>query len=283
MNMTITTELSAKVILIAGAGRPIGHAIADCFGARGASLILPVFGDWAESNEEMKQQFDKSGYDFLALSCDLTSSEETKLLLEAVSEHFGRLDYLINNIDRGGMPIVHGSYDLEVNKDQWQLEFDTTLKAKWHLYQHSKNLLKKSEGGCVINISSIAAHVGRSGPASLLFNDGYSAANRGVTALTKQWAREMAPSVRVNELMIGLCAGRHGQETKGWALMNDKQQQELIEHTLLKRTGTPEEVAEFVYFLAVRAGYMTGNTVLFDGGYLIGGDKIGDMPPGILK
>lgn len=276
-------ELLGKVALVPGSCRPIGRAIAHSFAKRGATLVLPVHTDWPESNREMEQDFSDAGYDFFSLPCDLTSNGQTKQLLAEVKNRYGALHYLINNIERGGMPVVHGSYKREVNKEQWQLEFDTTLKAKWNLYNYSFDLLKDSQEGAVINVSSIAAKVGRSGPASLLFNDGYSAANRGVSALTRQWAREMAPSVRVNEVMLGLFDGRHGPQTKGWSLLNESQRRDLLQHILAGRTGEPQEAAEFIYFVAVKARYLTGAVVNFDGGYLLGGSLAGDMPEGVLE
>ncbi|MEJ2134948.1 MAG: SDR family NAD(P)-dependent oxidoreductase, partial [Desulfofustis sp.] len=205
--MKTTEELLGRVVLVPGGCRPVGRAVAHSFASRGATLILPVYPDWPESNKDMEQEFSQAGYDYLCHSGDLTSSAQTHALLAAVKNRYGALDYLINNIERGGMPVVHGSYELEVNKDQWQVELDTTLRAKWNLYQHSLELLRNCQDGAVINISSIAAMVGRSGPASGLFNDGYSAANRGVASFTRQWARELAPSVRVNEVMLGLFDG----------------------------------------------------------------------------
>jgi 3-oxoacyl-[acyl-carrier protein] reductase len=280
--MKTTEELLGRVVLVPGGCRPVGRAVAHSFASRGATLILPVYPDWPESNKDMEQEFSQAGYDYLCHSCDLTSSAQTHALLAAVKNRYGALDYLINNIERGGMPVVHGSYELEVNKDQWQVELDTTLRAKWNLYQHSLELLRNCQDGAVINISSIAAMVGRSGPASGLFNDGYSAANRGVASFTRQWARELAPSVRVNEVMLGLVDGRHGPSTRGWALLDESQQQALMDHTLAGRTCSPEEAAEFICYLAVKARYLTGAVVPFDGGYLLGGSSVGEMPDGIL-
>ena len=281
--MNDESEIRGRVALIPGACRPIGRAIANKFGAHGASLVLPLFDDWPGSNEQMEEQFSQAGYDFICVPCDLRSSEASRALLEQVENRYGALHYLINNIERGGMPVVHGSYDLDVNKDQWHLEIDTTLKSKWNLYRSSARLLGASPGAALINISSIAARIGRSGPASLIFSDGYSAANRGVASFTRQWARELAPSVRVNEVMLGLIDGRHGDGTRGWSEMGEGPQQKLIARTLAGRTGNPGEVADFIYFLAVKARYLYGATIPFDGGYLCGAEDVGDMPPGILE
>ena len=101
----------------------------------------------------------------------------------AIREQFGGLDYLINNIERGGMPVVHGSYDHGHNTGQWDLEISTTLTAKWLLYHHCLPLMRGVAGRAVVNISSVAAITGRSGAMAALFNDGYSAANRAVSVI----------------------------------------------------------------------------------------------------
>lgn len=276
-------ELIDRVVLVAGSARPIGRAIAHSFARRGARLVLPVYPDWPEANSEMEQQFSRTGYDFFCQECDLTSSGQTESLLAETKRRYGELHYLINNIERGGMPVVHGSYQRKVNSGQWQLEFDATVRAKDNLLRSSLSLLRRAQDGAVINVSSIAAHVGRSGPAALLFSDGYSAACAGVASLTRQWARELAPAVRVNEVMLGLFDGRHGPGTRGWGLLTETQKRELIDHTLAGRTGTPGEAAEFIYYLAVKARYLTGAVVPFDGGYLLGGSKVGEMPEGDLE
>ena len=104
-----------------------------------------------------------------------------------------------------------------------------------------------------------------------------------MATLTRQWARELAPAVRVNEVMLGLFDGRHGPGTRGWGLLTDIQKSELLAHTLAGRTGAPEEAAEFIFFLAVRARYLTGTVIPFDGGYLLGGNGVAELPTGVLE
>lgn len=274
--------MNEKVALIPGASRPVGRAIAHAFGRQGVHLVLPAIDDWPESNTEMIQEFTDSGYTFVCHPCNLTRTEEIKELISLIHKQFGRLHFLVNNIERGGMPVVHGSYDQPVNKSQWQLEFDTTVRAKWDLFQRTLPLILESGGGSVTNISSIAGRIGRSGPASYLFNDGYSCANRGIQSLTETWARQAGPSIRVNEVMLGLVQGRHGENTRGWKLLSPEQQEGLIDHTLLKRTAHPDEIADIVYYLAVKASYVTGCQLVVDGGYCLGGEKTEELPPGVL-
>jgi 3-oxoacyl-[acyl-carrier protein] reductase len=275
-------EHSNRVVLVPGASRPVGRAIARKFAANGARLVLPIYNDWPESIDEMKTEFSSSGYRFHCIPCDLTDKDETSGLIDRIEMEIGTLHVVINNIERGGMPVVHGSYDLEHNRDQWELELDTTLTAKWNLFHFALPLMKKSGDGALINISSIAGIIGRSGPASLLFSDGYSAANRSISSFTESWAREGAPDIRVNEVMLGLIRGRHGEDTRGWSAMSTSQRQALIDHTLLKRSGTPDEVADIVYFLAEKAPYVTGSLFRVDGGYCLASEKPSITPSGIL-
>ena len=274
-------QLQGKTALIPGASRAIGRAIARKLAREGVNLILPTF-DWPGSIKEMEEEFKGLDIDVLILPVDLREQRQVQEMLAAIQKRFGALHILVNNIERGGMPIVHGSYDHAHNHDQWDLEINTTLKAKWLLFHHCLPLMKQSGPGAIVNISSISALTGRSGPAALLFNDGYSAANKAISSFTETWAREAAPQIRVNELMLGLIQYRHGEETKGWSVLNNKEKQRLLTHTLLQRTGTVEEVAAAILFLIRDADFMTGSVLRMDGGFYLGGELVPDMPAGIL-
>ncbi|MDW7773399.1 MAG: SDR family oxidoreductase [Desulfobulbaceae bacterium] len=274
-------KIEGKTALVAGASRGIGLAIARKLAAEGARLILPWF-DWPEDSESMQREFSSTDGCHSFILADLRKSSDVKDMAEMIRRNRGSLHILINNIERGGMPVIHGSYELEVNRDQWQLEMETTLHAKHLLFEYCFPLMKEEQDAAIINISSIAGLTGRSGPAGLIYSDGYAAANCGISTLTKTWARLAAPNVRVNEIMLGLIDTRHGRRTRGWEKLTEQERSDLIGHTLLKRTGTPEEVAETVLFLIKNAAYMTGAVIRLDGGFLLGGEKIPPLPKGIL-
>ena len=244
-------QIKDKVALVLGASRGIGRAIAASLAERGAKLVLPYHSDWPEDAAEMLKEFARLGENLLACPADLRDGNQVRDLMGQIRERFGALHILVNNIERGGMPVVHGAYDLEVNKGQWELEFDTTL-------------------------------VGRSGPAGLLFNDGYAAANRAVSSFTRTWAREAGPDIRVNELMLGFFKTRHGEGTRGWETLGGADRQAVVAHTLLKRTGKLSDVVKAVLFLINDASYMTGAVLRLDGGYVLGGEEVPEMPNGIL-
>ena len=270
-------EIKGKVALVLGAVKGIGKGIGLALAQKGAKVALNYF-DWEESLEEMQQDFAKTGLDHLIIRTNLIRTDKIPDLIKDVVDHFGRLDILINNIERGGWPVVHGPYFQE----QWDLEMETTLRAKRWVFEYALPHLKASGDGVVINLSSIAGIVGRSGPAGYIFNDGYAAANRGISLLTETWARIGAPEVRVNEIMLGFVETRHGAKTRGWELLTADQKQAVVDHTLLERTGTIEDVVKAVLFIIKEAPFITGSILRLDGGYTLGGEKVALMPKGVL-
>jgi len=270
-------ELSGKVALVLGAVKGIGKGIGLALAAEGVKTVLNYF-DWEESLAEMEQDFAESRAEHLIVKTDLTDTKAIAGLIRQTVDRFGRLDIVVNNIERGGWPAVHGPYVQE----QWDLEMATTLRAKQWIFQAALPHLKASGNGIVINFSSIAGIVGRSGPASYIFNEGYSAANRGISLLTETWARLAAPEVRVNEIMLGIFETRHAQHTRGWGLLNDSQKQAVTDHILLGRTGRIDDAVRAVKFILKDAPYMTGSVLRLDGGYVLGGEKTAPMPQGVV-
>ncbi len=271
-------KIQGKVALVLGAVKGIGKGIGLDLAGQGARLVLTRH-DWTDAFEQMEADFAATGADCHIVEADLRSAEQVLNLAETIREQYGRLDILINNIERGGWPTVHGAYV----EDQWDLEIETTLKAKRWVFDAMFPLLKASQEAVVINVSSIAGLVGRCGPAALVFNDGYAAANRGIRVLTETWARMGAPSIRVNELMLGVFETRHAEETRGWReVLTDEEKSALINHTLAGRTGRIADVVSAVNFMIKDAPYMTGSVLRLDGGFVLAGEPVPPMPEGIV-
>lgn len=270
-------RLRNKVALVLGAVKGIGKAIGLALAGEGVKLAL-TYHDWEDSLESMKADFRASGADHHIIKCDLCDTAKIPELIDRVIQTYGRLDILINNIERGGWPVVHGPYIAS----QWDLEMATTLRAKKWVLEYALPHLIDSGDGAVINLSSIAGIIGRSGPASLVFNEGYATANRGISSLTETWARLGAPHVRVNEIMLGIFDTRHGPGTRGWGLLTDIQKQHIIDHTLLKRTGNVDDITRTILYILKDAPFMTGSVIRLDGGYVLGGEKVADMPEGVV-
>jgi 3-oxoacyl-[acyl-carrier protein] reductase len=270
-------ELKGSVALVLGAIKGIGKGIALSLADAGVKVILNYF-DWEEELAVLEKDLNNTGQEHLILKTDLLETAAIPQMIQNVIARFGRLDILINNIERGGWPVVHGPY---VEK-QWDLEMETTLRAKRWVFDAALPHLKAAGDGAVINFSSIAGIVGRSGPAGLIFNDGYAVANRGVSLLTETWARIGAPEVRVNEIMLGFFETRHAEGTRGWDLLSATHQKALRAHTLLGRTGRIEDVVKAVHYVIKDAPFMTGSILRLDGGYVLGGEKVDKIPEGIL-
>jgi 3-oxoacyl-[acyl-carrier protein] reductase len=270
-------KLENKVALVLGAVKGIGKGIGLALAKENVRLVLNYF-DWENSLDDMKRDFAQSGAEHLIVRTDLSDTDSIPLLIRQVIDRFGRLDILINNIERGGWPVVHGPYV----REQWDLEMAATLRAKQWVFDAALPYLKASGDGAVIQFSSIAGIVGRSGPAGLVFNEGYSAASRGISLLTETYARMGAPQVRVNEIMLGFIETRHAEKTRGWGVLTDAQRQAIISHTLMHRTGTVADVVKAVLFILQDAPFMTGSVLRLDGGYVLGGEAVPSMPAGVL-
>ena len=270
-------NLEGKVALVLGGIKGIGKEVGLALSQAGACVTLN-YHDWEEELDTLKRDVAATGRDHLVLKTDLREVADIPLLVQAVVGRFGRLDILVNNIERGGWPVVHGPYV----REQWDLEMETTLRAKRWVFQAALPHLKAAGEAAVINLSSIAAIVGRAGPAAPVFNDGYAAASRAVSLLTETWAREAAPEVRVNEIMVGFVDTRHGPGTRGWGLLSDAEKQAILDHTLLGRTGSIADVVKAVMFILRDAPFMTGSVLRLDGGYVLGGEKMQPMPKGVL-
>ncbi len=270
-------EIQGRVGLVLGAVKGIGKGIGLALADQGVNLVLTRH-DWEDDFDRMEKDFADSRAEHHILTADLRKLSDIEKMTAFIRDRYGRLDILINNIERGGWPTVHGKY----TEEQWDLEIETTLKAKRWVFDAVFPLLKASQDAIVINLSSIAGMVGRSGPAALIFNDGYAMANRGISSLTETWARMGAPNIRVNELMLGIFETRHAEGTRGWKeVLTEDEKQSLIDHTLVKRTGTIDDAVKACLFM-INAPYMTGSVVRLDGGFVLAGESVPPMPKGIV-
>lgn len=270
-------NIHGKAALVLGSIKGIGKEIALTLARKKARVAL-TYWDGEEHLEDLMRALESAEAQHLVRKVDLLQTDAIPSLVRTVTNRFGGIDILINNIERGGWPVVHGPY----TREQWDLEMATTLRAKWWMFNEVLPYLKASGEGVVVNLSSIAGRVGRSGPAAPVFNDGYAAANRGISLFTETWARLGAPEVRVNEIMLGFVETRHGEGTRGWNLLTEAEKTAILGHTLLGRIGTVDDIAKAVCFLIEDAPFMTGCTLRLDGGYVLGGEPIPPMPRGIL-
>lgn len=241
--------MQGKVILITGGAKRVGAAICRKLHAQGARLIVHYRSSLDEAKAlqiELNQQRPNS----VALAqADLLDDDLLPDLVERAAKRFGQLDVLINNASSFfPTPLT------ECHSEAWCDLVGSNLKAPLFLTQAAAPYLK-ARRGCIVNIVDI--HAERPLKNYVIYN----AAKGGLLALTKSLALEMAPEVRVNGVSPGPILWPEDGE---WA--DEAVRHKIIEGTLLKRMGEPDDIARTVQFLIENAPYITGQIISVDGG-----------------
>ncbi|AFQ43740.1 SDR family NAD(P)-dependent oxidoreductase [Desulfosporosinus meridiei] len=241
-----------KTALITGGGTGIGRAIALLLAKEGVNIAI----NYSRSEEDAIktcQEIEKLGVRSLYYKADVSKDEEVRAMVDKVVTEFGTLDILVNN---AGMTHFVEHSDLEGMKDEyWDDIFGVNVKGMFFCCRAAAAELKKSKG-CVINITSIAGLTG------LGSSIAYSASKAAATSVTKSLARVLAPEVRVNAVAPGIVQTR-------WVEGKDEHITRLAAGTPLGRVAEPEDIAEVVYALIAQAGFVTGQTIVVDGGNFI--------------
>jgi pteridine reductase len=238
-----------KVVLVTGGAKRVGAAI--CRGLHAAGAAVAVHYRHAESDAQALQN-ELNGLrpnSAMKFQADLLDINALPKLVDAVLEKFGRLDALVNNASS-----FYPTALAQANQQNWDDLLGSNLKAPLFLAQAAADELRHRHG-CIVNIADI--HSERPLHGYLLYN----VAKAGLVALTRGLAVEMAPQVRVNAVSPGPILW---PEAEGWA--DEEQRRKIIAHTLLKRSGEPEDIAKTVVFLAHDAPYVTGQVIAVDGG-----------------
>ena len=238
-----------KVALVTGGARRVGAAITRALHAAGANVAIHFHRSHADAESLAAElELARPGSTFLVRGNLLHTNDLPRLVAETVAR-FGRLDVLVNNASS-----FYATPVGEITGDAWDDLVGTILKAPLFLSQAAADELKKTRGA-IVNIVDI--HAARPLKNYVV----YSIAKAGLEGLTKSLSRELGPEVRVN----GVAPGAVLWPEDG-AHFNSADQQAIIEHSSLKRAGTPEDIAGAVKFLAFDAPYITGQIFAVDGG-----------------
>ena len=241
--------MQGKVVLITGGARRVGAAICRNLHAHGASIMVH-YRSSAKEARALQAELNLKRTDSVALiQADLLNLPMLPNLVGDTVKRFGRLDVVINNAS-SFFPTAVG----EINDKAWDDLIGTNLKAPLFLSQAAVGQLKKNHG-CIVNIVDI--HAERPMKNYVV----YSTAKAGLVNLTRSLARELAPEVRVNGVAPGAIIW---PEDEAWS--DELSRQRIINSTLLKRVGDPEDIAKAVYFLIADAPYITGQIIAVDGG-----------------
>ncbi|MEM4416787.1 MAG: glucose 1-dehydrogenase [Nitrososphaerota archaeon] len=252
-------KLEGKVAAITGAASGIGRAIAIQFAKDGAKVA--VIDCFREGGERVVDGINKQFGEAIFVEADVSKVADTQRMIREVVSKFGKLNILVND---AGIELVR--HTLETSEEEWDKVNAVNLKGVFFSSKAAIPEISKAGGGSIINISSVNAV---NGLADLV---AYSATKGGVLAMTIAMAKDVAPmNIRVNAILPGavdtpmLRTYLDSQPDPAKAL------REMVDRHLLKRIGTPEDIAKAALYLASDdAQWVTGIALVVDGGYLLG-------------
>jgi 7-alpha-hydroxysteroid dehydrogenase len=254
-------SLRDKKVLVTGAGRGIGQAIAVAFAEMGADVVLAA--RTRESLEETATLVRGFGREAVVIPTDVTDRAQLEALAERATHALGRIDVLVNNA--GGGPYKKA---LETSEKLFEGTIRLSLTSAFLLTRLIAPGMIAAGGGAVLNISSAIGHVPSRGFVA------YGVAKAGLDQMTRLLGQELAPKIRVNALALGAI------ETPALApaLTDPRMRAGMIARTPMRRLGTTEDVALAALYLCSDAGsYVTGKVVEVDGGIEASNFPI-DMP-----
>ncbi|HSH43272.1 MAG TPA: pteridine reductase [Arenicellales bacterium] len=236
-----------KVALVTGGARRIGAAIARRLHASGMKLVIHFRTSDADAHA-LQAELNAVREDSVVLvRGDLLDVDKCRHLVSQCIQSCGRLDVIVNNASTF-RPTPLG----RASAADWEELVGSNLRAPFFLVQEAAAELKKNHG-CVVNLVDIYGRL------PLRDHAIYSAAKGGLIALTRALAAELAPEARVNAVAPGAILWPQGDD-------DELSHQRIISNTPLKRTGSPEEIAEAVLFLVQGAGFTSGHVLPVDGG-----------------
>jgi NAD(P)-dependent dehydrogenase (short-subunit alcohol dehydrogenase family) len=250
-------SLDGKVAIVTGGSRGIGKSIAAALAKAGAQVMIT-----SRSKESCDAAAAEIGANAHVEPGHVGRAEDAERVVTATLARLGRIDVLVNNAATN--PYAGPTIDVDVAR--WNKTVDTNLTAPLVWTQLAWRGWMKEHGGSVINISSVG------GLSTNPILGVYDVTKAALLHLTRQLAAELAPKVRVNAIAPGLIKTDFAH-----ALWADGRGEQVAKSYPLKRLGEPEDIAEAALFLAdgVRSGWMTGNTMVIDGGGLVGFAKAG--------
>ncbi len=251
----IDFKLDGKIALVTGASRGIGESIARTLAANGAEVIL--VSRKLEGLKAVEEKIKADGGRAVSMTCHNGDMEQIRLLFENIHDKYDHLNILVNNAATN----PYFGDVLNATESIWDKTVDVNLKGYFFMSQHAAKMMVNSGGGSIVNVASI------NGIRPALMQGIYSVTKAGVIAMTKSFAKELAPfNVRVNALLPGLTETKFASAMTG----NDELMEKVILPTIpMRRAAEPDEMAGSVlYLVSDAASYTTGATIVVDGGSL---------------
>ena len=244
---------TSRVALVTGASQGIGRACALRLARSGATVAVAARN--REKLDEVVREIIASGGQATAFALDVADEEQIKTVFKAVVAQFGKIDILVNNAG-----ITRDQLVMRMKRADWDAVIQTNLTSAYLCTQQVTSSMLKQRWGRIINITSVFGQMGQAGQAN------YAASKAGLIGLTMAIARELASrSITCNAVAPGFI------ETAMTEVLASEFKEGALKMIPLGRTGTPDEVAHAVAFLASEeAGYITGHVLNVNGGLLMG-------------
>jgi 3-oxoacyl-[acyl-carrier protein] reductase len=245
--------LENKVVLITGASRGIGKAIAEECVNQGAKVVFTYVSS-DEKARALEAELTKNGGIAKGYKSDASKFDEAQELVDDVIAEFGTVDVLVNNAG-----ITRDTLLMRMTEEQWDEVINTNLKSAFNLTKAVQKPMLKARSGSIINMSSVVGVKGNAGQSN------YAASKAGLIGFTKSVAAELGSrNIRCNAIAPGFI------ETEMTEVLDQKVVEEWRNAIPLKRGGTPLDVANVTVFLASdMSAYVTGQTIHVCGGMLM--------------
>ncbi|MBW1705993.1 MAG: 3-oxoacyl-ACP reductase FabG [Deltaproteobacteria bacterium] len=247
-------RLKDKKAIVTGAGRGIGRAVAIAFAREGADVLVNYHSNDAAAGEAV-ESIEKLGRRAIAVKTDVSNYGDVKLMVERCVEDLGGVDILVNNagISKPGML-------LKMSEESWDRIIDIHLKGTFNCTQAAARHMKKKGWGRIVNVISTAGIFGTVGQIN------YASAKAGIIGFTKSASRELGRyGINVNVICPGVTATDMTNKVRS----DDKLKEIYLSRIQLRRFADPEEIApSFVFLASDDAGYITGQVLGVDGGYI---------------
>jgi len=243
--------LEGKVAVVTGASRGIGRAIAETLAAEGATVVVNYHAN-AAAAEEVVQVITERGGTALAVQADVSDMAAAEGLIKRAIEAYGQVDILVNNAGTTRDTLL-----MSMKEEQWDVVLTTNLKSVFNCCKAvTRPMLRRKQGGRIINISSVSGIVGQPGQTN------YAASKAGIIGFSKSLAKELGSrQITVNVVAPGFVL------TDLTADLSDDLVKQTLAYIPLGRWGEAQEIAHAVAFLASdRAAYITGEVLRVDGG-----------------
>lgn len=249
--------MEQRVVLITGAATGIGRETALAFARRKARTRLVISDVNEKELNKTAEHVKEAGAEVLSVIADISEAEAVRKMIDKSVEEFGRLDVACNNAGIGGESAATADYSIE----GWDKVMNINLRGQFLCMKYELRAMHKNGGGSIVNVSSILGKVGfAQAPA-------YVAAKHGLIGLTKTAAVEYAEQgIRVNAVCPGFIETPMLENAE--LTTNEETKQYLVSLHPVGRLGKPREVADVIVWLASEeASFVTGHSLLVDGGY----------------